>query len=90
MFLAISPDRGVEMPHCGRVRCLTYFPYISNKLLSTGIATITIHSTELMKPPATVHTSDPVTVLFCHSIGFFTFGAHIFAGTGCFWLMFTS
>jgi hypothetical protein len=82
--------RGVEIPHCGRVSCLTYFPCISNKLLSTGIATIAIHGAELMKLLATVHTSDPVTVLFCPSIGFFTFGAHIFAGNGCFWFIFTS
>jgi hypothetical protein len=25
-LLAIFPDGGVHMPHCGRVSCLTYFP----------------------------------------------------------------
>jgi hypothetical protein len=86
-FFAISPDGGVEMPHCGRVSCLTYFPcfFFSNKLLTTGIVTVATHSAQLMKPLAAVH--NLIQSPFCSVV---PQGAHNFAGTGCFWFIFTS
>jgi hypothetical protein len=88
--LAISPDGVLRCYTVGGWVASLIFLVFSNKLLTTGIATIAIHSAQFVKPLATVHTSDTVTVLFRRGIGFFTFRAHIFAGTGYFWFIFTS